>query len=360
MNETSVRFPAEWEAHDCILMAWPHRLTDWNYMLDEVRKCVADIVRAISRHECVLLVGPRAECLESVRQCGFNPARVRFLDVPTNDTWARDFGPLTVIDKDGNMSALDFKFNAWGLKFAADKDNLITPRLSVGGILNARYVNCQGYVLEGGSVESDGCGTLMTTAECLLSPNRNGGMTQAGIRLMLTQKFGVTHQLWLHHGAMSGDDTDSHIDTLARLAPGDTILYVGARDSQGVIDEELEAMRDELASFTTSAGQPYNLIELPLPDPIYDEDGMQLPATYANYLVGPTALYMPVYGQPMNDRRAIDTVRIAYPNHEIIALDCRALIKQHGSLHCITMQLPTGAVAGITAEGVWETALRNL
>lgn len=346
-----VRLPAEWESHNCVLMAWPHEDSDWAYMLDEARECVARIVRAISAHECVLIVGPARKCMKSVEAYGFDPARVRFEDVPTNDTWARDFGPITV-EAGGALHALDFKFNAWGMKFAADKDNLINTRLALKGLFKADYANRLGFVLEGGSIETDGRGTLLTTAECLLSPNRNGQMTEEEIRGYLSDNLGFTHQLWLRNGAMAGDDTDSHIDTLARLAPHDTILYVGATDSQGHTVDALARMAEELREMRTREGAPFNLIELPLPDPIYDEDGMQLPATYANYLVSDRAIYLPVYAQPANDLRAEHTLRVVYPDHEIVPIDCRALIQQHGSLHCVTMQLPDGAVSGIV-DGHW-------
>ena len=245
------------------------------------------------------------------------------------------------------------------MKFAADKDNLITTRLALKGRLNAEYVNRMGFVLEGGSIETDGHGTLLTTAECLLSPNRNGEMNEEEIRKYLADNLGLTHQLWLRHGGMAGDDTDSHIDTLARLAPHDTILYTGSTDREGHTVESLAMMREGLADMRTRAGNPFNLIELPLPSPIYDENGMQLPATYANYLVSPDMICLPVYGQPANDLLAEQTFKIVYPDHEIIPVDCRALIKQHGSLHCVTMQLPAGAVSGIK-DNRWEENSRNL
>ena len=347
----SRRLPAEWEHHDCVLMAWPHALTDWNYMLSEARECVAAIVRAISERECVLLVGPESLCRESVEACGFDPRRVRFADIPTNDTWARDFGPITVETTSG-LRAVDFKFNGWGLKFAANHDNLITRRLADAGILTARLDNRLNFVLEGGSIESDGQGTILTTSECLLSPNRNGQWGRKEITAYLATVLGAQRVLWLDHGALAGDDTDSHIDTLARLAPGNTIIYTGAGSPSDPNHEGLELMRRQLAEFVTADGAPYNLIELPLPDAVFDEDGLQLPATYANYLVGPDAIYLPVYGQERNDRLAEMTLKVAYPDHDIVPIDCRALVRQHGSLHCVTMQLPAGTVAGIE-NGYW-------
>ncbi|MCM1354950.1 MAG: agmatine deiminase family protein [Staphylococcus sp.] len=356
MNEASDtpvslrRFPAEWERHDCVLLAWPHEETDWNYMLDEARACIAEIVKAISREECVLLVGPASLCLESVKAQDFDPRRVKFVDMPTNDTWARDFGALTV-EANGSLRLLDFKFNGWGLKFAADKDNLINSRLSADGFMAAPLENRLNFVLEGGSVESDGNGTLLTTAECLLSPNRNGQSDRNEISAYLAETFGFVHQLWLHHGALAGDDTDSHIDTLARLAPDNTIVYCGAGEPEGPNYAGLVKMAEELSTLRTPDGLPYNLIELPLPDTI-EMDGEILPATYANFLITPKQILLPVYGQPKKDYLASQTLKISFPEHEVVGIDCRALIRQHGSLHCVTMQFPVGAIAGIE-NGCW-------
>lgn len=344
------RFPAEWEQHDCVFLAWPHEETDWAYMLDDARRCIADIVRAISEEECVMLVGPAELCLRSVQEQNFNPERVRFVDMPTNDTWARDFGALTV-EVDGSLRLLDFKFNGWGLKFAADKDNLITSRLAAKNMFGVGVENHLNFVLEGGSVESDGEGTLLTTAECLLSPNRNGGWDKEQISAYLAQSFGFNHQLYLHHGALLGDDTDSHIDTLARLAPYNTILYCGAGEPDNPNHAGLVKMQEELTTLRTPEGMPYNLIELPLPD-VIEIDGEVLPATYANFLITPTRILLPVYGQHRNDFLASQVLRIAFPDHDVVPIDCVPLIRQHGSLHCVTMQFPKGAVSGIE-NGRW-------
>lgn len=339
------RFPAEWESHECVMLAWPHEETDWAYMLEEARDCFEALVKAISERECVLLVGPAELCRESVEACGFDRSRVKFVDVPTNDTWARDFGVLTV-EESGEWKLLDFKFNGWGLKFASDRDNLVNSRLD----WKCERENRLNFVLEGGSIESDGEGTMLTTSECLLSPNRNGEWGREEIEEYLKGAFGVSRVMWLDHGALAGDDTDSHVDTLARLAPHNTIIYVGPGDESDPNSEHLKRMREQIMTLRTEAGEPYNLIELPLPDAVFDEDGEQLPATYANYLVGPTAVYMPTYDQPMKDFLAAQMLKIAYPDREIVEVDCRALIKQHGSLHCVTMQLPCGAVNGARIE----------
>ena len=172
-----------------------------------------------------------------------------------------------------------------------------------------------------------------------MSPNRNAQMSREEIEKVLRDTFGFTHQLWLDHGELEGDDTDSHIDTLARLAPGNTIIYVGTHDTTDSHYACLQRMAAQLREFRNPFGQPYNLLELPLPDAIYDEEGNRLPATYANYLVTPTMVYMPVYNQQRNYRLACDIIRIAFPEHRVVPVNCEALIRQHGSLHCATMQL---------------------
>ena len=197
-----------------------------------------------------------------------------------------------------------------------------------------------GFALEGGSIESDGNGLILTTSECLLSPNRNGDLSKEEIEQYLTTIFGIKKMLWLDYGFLEGDDTDSHIDTLARIAPNDTIVYVGTDDMSDIHYEALQSMKQQLTQFTTLEGNKFNLIELPLPDPIYDEDGYRLPATYANFLIMDKSVIMPIYNQPQKDFLATQIMQIAFPNHNIITVDCNALIKQHGSLHCVTMQLP--------------------
>lgn len=344
MNNT-LRLPAEWEAADAILMAWPHAGTDWEYMLDEVRRCYADIIAAIAPRAKVILIGPEEPSAEYLPS-GDNGLNVIYINVPTNDTWTRDYGPITTVDHDGALTANDFKFNGWGLKFAADCDNLATSELLATGIFGSRCRNRLGFVLEGGAIESDGKGTLITTHHCMMSPNRNGDLSQEQIEAYLRDALGVERILWLWHGALEGDDTDGHIDTLARLAPpGDVIFYTGCSDPDDSHYEPLALMRKDLEALRTADGKAYHLVELPLPDAIHDsDDGHRLPATYANFLIVNGAVILPVYGQPMKDLMAQMALRTAMPDYDIVPVDCRALIRQHGSLHCATMQLPAGSL----------------
>lgn len=339
MSDRATRLPAEWEPHGAVMLSWPHKDTDWAPVLDEAIDCFVEIAKAIAREETLIVVAPDVEEPRRVLDCEKLPNRILYLTVPTNDTWARDFGPITV-ERDGNPVICDFKFNGWGLKFPADKDNLITRAMCNAGLLRGRYSNELSFVLEGGSIESDGQGTLMTTSQCLLSPNRNGAMSRDEIEEYLKSRFGLDRVLWLDYGTLEGDDTDSHIDTLARLAPNDTILYVGTDDVTDSHYDELNKMKLQLQSFVTASGQPYNLIELPLPDAVYDEEGNRLPATYANFLIMNHSILMPVYRQPQKDELAAQIIKIAFPDHQVVKIDCSVLIKQHGSLHCVTMQVP--------------------
>lgn len=334
--------PAEWAPQSGIQLTWPHAGTDWAHMLTEVQVCFAAIAREITQRELLLIVTPEPEEVKKQISATVNMQNVRFMECETNDTWARDHGAITMLDAEG-ASLLDFMFNGWGLKFASDKDNLITRQAVKVGFLNGRYVNRLGFVLEGGSIESDGLGTLLTTSECLLSPNRNGQMSRDEIEDYLCSVFHLKQVLWLDHGYLAGDDTDSHVDTLARLCSPDTIAYVQCTDTQDEHYEALHQMEEQLKTFRTLNGNPYRLLALPMVDKI-EEEGERLPATYANFLIMNDAVLYPTYRQPENDQRAKEVLQEAFPEYEIVGIDCRALIKQHGSLHCVTMQYPASVL----------------
>ena len=334
--------PAEWAPQSGIQLTWPHAGTDWAHMLTEVQVCFAAIAREITQRELLLIVTPEPEEVKKQISATVNMQNVRFMECETNDTWARDHGAITMLDAEG-ASLLDFMFNGWGLKFASDKDNLITRQAVKVGFLNGRYVNRLGFVLEGGSIESDGLGTLLTTSECLLSPNRNGQMSRDEIEDYLCSVFHLKQVLWLDHGYLAGDDTDSHVDTLARLCSPDTIAYVQCTDTQDEHYEALHQMEEQLKTFRTLNGKPYRLLALPMVDKI-EEEGERLPATYANFLIMNDAVLYPTYRQPENDQRAKEVLQEAFPEYEIVGIDCRTLIKQHGSLHCVTMQYPAGVL----------------
>lgn len=339
-NLPSRRLPAEWEPQSAVQLTFPHNKTDWADVLDEVLPCFVRIAETISRYEKVLIV-----CQDEAMTKRLLPHAVRenllFAAIDSNDTWARDHGGITVIEN-GNPLVLDFVFNGWGLKFPANKDNLITRALFNKGVFNATLQH-GGLVLEGGGIESDGDGTLLTTAECLLSPNRNPHLSKAEIEEHLKKVFGLDRLLWLEHGYLAGDDTDSHIDTLARLCDPGTIAYVKCDNTSDEHFRELQAMEAELRAFRKKDGSPYRLVPLPWPDACFDSEGNRLPATYANFLIINGAVLVPTYGVPQ-DAAALEVISTLFTDRDIIGIDCRPLILQHGSLHCVTMQYPAAVI----------------
>ena len=342
MNSTShIRFPAEWEKQSGVQLTWPHANTDWRDILDEVIPCYVAIAKEIARRELLLIVCPDADEVRSQIGEGINLANVRFCTMDTNDTWARDHAAISVFE-DGKPTAYDFTFNGWGMKFAANLDNQITRELVRHNVFgpDVCYRNMLHRVLEGGSVESDGKGTILTTEACLLSPNRNDHFSKEALESFYKDVFGATRLLWLRHGYLAGDDTDSHVDTLARLCTEDTIAYVACDDADDEHYEALKKMEAELRAFRTLDGKPYTLIPLPMAECVIDA-GQRLPATYANFLIVNGAVLMPTYGSP-KDEVAKAQLQQACPDRELVGIDCLPLIKQHGSLHCVTMQYPEG------------------
>lgn len=311
------RMIAEWEPQSAVQLTWPHAATDWAPILPEITAVYEEMAREIKKRELLIIVD----------------------DIPHNDTWARDHGFITIEEVSGErlevrgLKLLDFCFNGWGEKFPADLDNQINRRLYEQGLVKGEYEDHLDFVLEGGSIESDGRGTIFTTECCLLAPHRNQPLTKAEIEERLKLWLGAERIVWLQHGSLIGDDTDGHIDTLVRICPNDTLLYIDGDDEH----PDLREMEKELQALRTLEGKPYRLLKLPLPRPIYDEDD-RLPATYANYLVINGAVLVPTYGQPDLDAEAMRIIGEAYPDREIVGIDCRAVILQHGSLHCCTMQ----------------------
>lgn len=339
-----VRLPAEWEEQDGVLLAWPHEESDWHPWLEVVEPVFLRLAKEISRFEKVLIVAGDAHALlPRLQTVGLDPERVMVVELPTNDTWTRDFGPITVLE-DGRPHLLDFGFNGWGLKFPAHHDNQVTQGLYRSGVFGDLPITIPGLILEGGSIESDGAGTVLTTTTCLLNANRNPHLTREQLEQELRCLLGARHFLWLENGFLAGDDTDSHVDTLARLAPDNTILHVTCDDPADEHFEALARMGEELSALRTPDDQPYRLIPLPWPKACFDETGQRLPATYANFLVINRAVLVPTYDDP-RDAQALAAISNAFPGRSIIGIDCRPLIRQHGSLHCVTMQLPKGVMS---------------
>lgn len=347
--ETPVRrfrrtLAAEWFPQSGVMLTWPHEATDWATMLEEVTETYIRMAYEIATREKLIIVHPRPEEVSSLLAHRL-PLRatdnIIYIGLPTNDTWARDHAFLSVIGS-GKVELMDFCFNAWGGKFEAELDNAINRGLFESGVLEGEYVPHLDFELEGGSVESDGMGTLLTTKACLLNENRLRG-EHSDVGQALSEWLGVSNILWLEHGHIAGDDTDCHIDTLARLCPANTIAYVSCDDEKDEHYEDLKQMEKELESFKGAEGRDFQLAPLPLPAPIV-EDGERLPATYANFLIMNRAILMPTYAQADNDERACSIVQKIFPKYDVVPIDCRSLIKQHGSLHCATMQFPRGVI----------------
>lgn len=339
-----LRFPAEWEPQSAVQLTFPHADTDWADVLDEVMPCFIELAETISRFEKVIVVCRDAAATRALLH-RIPEDRLLLVEADSNDTWARDHGGIVVMETEHGLERpilLDFVFNGWGLKFAANKDNLLTQTLHQKGVLKATHRH-GGLALEGGGLESDGQGTLLSTTECMLSPNRNPHLTLEQLEARLKELFGLQRILWLHHGYLAGDDTDSHIDTLARFCDPETIAYVRCDDPGDEHYDALQQMEAELQALRTAAGQPYRLVPLPWPEACYAPDGHRLPATYANFLFVNGAVLVPTYRVPQ-DAAALDIFRELFPNLEVIGLDCRPIILQHGSLHCLTMQYPAGTV----------------
>ncbi|NUO00688.1 MAG: agmatine deiminase family protein [Saprospiraceae bacterium] len=334
--------PAEWAPQSAVQLTFPHQHTDWAPVLNQVMPCFLEIATTIARFQKVVIVCHNPEEVRELVAGEEHIGKITLLQAPCNDTWARDHGGITIFEN-GRPVVMDFVFNGWGLKFPANLDNLITRYIhEQHGVFKAE-IRHGGLVLEGGGIESDGCGTLLTTAECLLSPNRNPHLSKPEIEAKLKEIFGLDRVLWLHHGYLAGDDTDSHIDTLARFCDPETIAYVQCTNTEDEHYEALGKMEEELKSFRTAAGNPYRLVPLPMPEACYDDEGSRLPATYANFLIINGAVLVPTY-KVRQDQEALAILGSCFPEREIIGIDCSSLILQHGSLHCVTMQYPEGVL----------------
>lgn len=339
----TIRLPAEWEEQDGVLIAWPHAATDWKPFLTQVQETFAHLIAQATHHARVVLVTQAPdEARRFLRHTDAALDRITFVPLETNDTWARDFGPITVYENQRPV-LLDFQFNGWGGKFRANLDNAISPGLKDHGVFGGNHLRPIHLILEGGAIDSDGRGTILTTRSCLANPNRNPHLSNADIEHALGQFLGAQRVLWLEDGYLAGDDTDGHVDMLARFAPHDTIVHVACDIPDDEHYHSLAAMTEELRAFRTATGAPYRLLPLPWPSARHAPDGHRLPVSYANYLILNGSVLVPTYNDP-HDKAALAIIGQAYPGRRIIGIDCSNLILQHGSLHCVTMQLPKGVL----------------
>jgi agmatine deiminase len=341
-----MRLPAEYEPQSGVLLTWPHAATDWRDCLDAADASYIDMARAITRHTHLLIIchdtTHRDDVGRMLSRAGLDRRRTGFAVAPTNDTWVRDYGPLGVI-ADSGPRLLDFTFNGWGNRYAASLDNALNRTLHADGVFGRIGLETQALVLEGGSIEVDGRGTLLTTARCLVDAGRNPGENRASLERHFGELLGVDRVLWLEHGGLDGDDTDGHVDMLARFCDAGTLAYTQCRDTADSQYAELAAMERQLRGFRDRNGSPYRLVALPLPRPVLDAAGRRLPASYANFLVINGAVLVPVYDDPA-DRIACARLAACFPGREVIPVNCLTLVRQYGSLHCATMQLPEGVL----------------
>ncbi|MGA7296483.1 MAG: agmatine deiminase family protein [Rhodanobacteraceae bacterium] len=343
MTEVPMRWPAEWEPQAGVLVAWPHAGTDWAANLAEVEQTYLALAAAVTRFQPLLVCVPDAALrshVERLLEHGTGPFPVRLLESPYDDTWLRDSGPITLRDDAGKPELADFRFTGWGGKHDAAEDNLLSSRLASAGAFADTPLRTIDWALEGGAIESDGQGSVLTTWHCMHA--RHPDLTREQIARHLADYLHADRVLWLDNGALQGDDTDAHIDTLARFAPGNRIVYQACDAPEDPHHDDLARMAEELAALRTGTGKPYTLIALPWPRAIV-EDGRRLAASYANYLVINDAVLVPAYADPA-DTQAAMLIGQAHPGREIIPIPCRPLISQNGSLHCITMQLPVGVL----------------
>lgn len=331
------------------MLTWPRSDGDWSPDYASVEGCHTQLAKEVSLREHVVITcmdGLHADKIRRlVKNAGGRVERLHLFALPSNDAWARDHGPITVL-KDGRPTLLDFIFNGWGNKYPHGCDDEITHKLHSLGAFGATPLESFQLVLEGGSIEVDGTGTLLTTESCLLNPNRNPHLQRKQIESELRRLFGVDRILWLRHGAIDGDDTDGHIDTLARFCGPHTIAYQTCDDENDPHFTELKAMEDELCGLRRQDNQAYTLVPLPWPAAVHDHTGRRLPATYANFLIINGAVLVPTYNDAA-DAAALAALKPVFPGREILPIMCRPLIYQYGSLHCVTMQFPAGVIPEI-------------
>ena len=339
----TMRLPAEWHPQQRILFTLPRPAGDWGKSLKAATEAMIRAANAINKVTPVLLLVSDEEFFESYAE----RFQGEVMHCPTDDTWIRDYGPICTIFEEDTLVLNDFVFNGWGNKFEAKKDDAVNQRLWRAEFPEAGYRRSE-IVLEGGSLESDGKGTVITTRKCWLSKNRNDWPDEAAAAEALEEYFDFERILWLSHGELVGDDTDAHVDTLVRFLSPTQIAYVRCDDPEDEHYGELTKMEDELKAFRTLADEPYDLVPLPWPPAIQSKsDGHRLPATYANFLISNGTLFLPTYFSSYpkdHPGRAADEAAAKIlrekTDYKVVQLDCRPFIEQHGSLHCLTMQVP--------------------
>jgi len=336
----SYRMPAEWEPHQATWVSWPHNRDSWPGKFGPVEPVMLRAVAALSTSELVrinVLDEAHERHVAGLLEGHADPARIAFHRFPTNDAWCRDHGAIFVTDEDAAepLVALNFRFNAWGGKYPPwDLDDAIPPQMAGALGVPCRDVD---IVLEGGSIEVNGSGDLLTTESCLLNPNRNPDLTREDIEAVLNHELGVTNVLWLGDGIV-GDDTDGHIDDLTRFVARDTVVTVVEDDPKDENYDVLRENRERLDELELADGRPLAVVELPMPRPV-EHEGERLPASYANFLIANRVVLLPVFGDPQ-DAAATSTLGKLFPGRRVVPIDCRDLVLGLGTFHCLTQQVP--------------------
>ncbi len=334
--------PAEWEPHEATWLSWPHKEASWPGAFEPVPGVFVEITRALTDSELVRINVADEDFAERVRallQKGdVDLNRVRFHLNPTNDAWCRDHGPMYVVKEENGKRVRainDWGYNAWGNKYPPfDLDDIVPTRIAEE--MNETLFTPD-IVMEGGALDVNGLGALLTTESCLLNPNRNAKLSRSEIEQYLKDFLGVTNVLWLGDGIV-GDDTDGHIDDLTRFVSANTVVTVVEDDPD---DENYAPLRDNyerLVAMKDQAGNPLRVITMPMPGPMYFED-QRLPASYANFYIANRAVLVPTY-RHANDARACEILQQCFPDRRIIGIDCTHLIWGLGSIHCVTQQQP--------------------
>jgi len=338
------RLPAEWEKQDGTLITWPHKYSDWVDSLDDIDQTFCLLAKTICQFQKLVIV-----CFDQSHQKYISQLltsqliplnNITFLCIPTNDTWMRDYGPIFLSGE--NKTINEFVFNGWGNKYSSDLDNAVSQHLYKNKLFPDADLHNHDFVLEGGSIDCDGRNTLLTTSACLLTKTRNPLFKKENINHFIEKTLGIKKILWLDYGYLSGDDTDSHIDMLARFVNASTIVYIKCTDKEDEHYNDNLKMEHQLRELKMDNGDPYNLVPLPFTDPIYSqEDGRRLPASYANFLIINHAVLVPTYND-IHDKEALDILATCFPDRKIIGIPFLSAIEQNGSLHCLTMQIPEG------------------
>ena len=337
LSNPSIQWPAEWETQQAVWFSWPHRADTWAGKIDSLEKKFAEIITLASRFQTVKINASK-HLWKRIEKALPTLANIELFDHATNDVWCRDHGATFVLSN-GLLQATDFCFNAWGGKFPPwNLDDQVAKHMA--SATNARHYRST-LTLEGGAIEGNGNGVLITTEAVALNPNRNPDWSKIDVEQELQKCLGVSHIHWLRAG-IEGDDTDGHIDDLSRFIQEDALVTAVASRSSMPNYSILEENKERLQDLRTLTGSSVQLIELPMPDPIHVENWRlpSPPASYANFLILNGAVLVPTFGQTRNDDRALGILRECFANREIIGIDCRELILEGGALHCISQQEP--------------------